>query len=188
MAKNLRVIAGTAKGRRLAAPRDSSIRPSSERVRGAIFSILESAGADMSQVLDLYAGTGAFGIEALSRGAGWVDFVEQDPKHISVIHANLRSTGLQERSKVYGMSAQESLGKLKNGYGVVFMDPPYADTEVGQVLNALTESGLVSEGTIIVVEHSKWMAFGESYGRFDLAKTRRYGDTILSIYQQEATI
>ena len=74
----MRVIAGEAKGRRLKAPANAGLRPSSERVRGALFSMLDSAGVELRRVLDLYAGTGAIGIEALSRGAGWVDFVERD--------------------------------------------------------------------------------------------------------------
>ncbi len=183
----MRVIAGTAKGRRLATAKGLSIRPSSERVRGAAFSILESAGVDMDRVLDLYAGTGAFGIEALSRGAGWVDFVEQDRGHVEVIKANLRVTGFDKLGEVHRMPVQAALGKLGNSYGVIFLDPPYDDGGVDEVLSGLAGSQLVGDETIIVAEHSRRVPLGQEYGAFALGKTRRYGDTMLSIYHQEVT-
>ncbi|MFQ5873702.1 MAG: 16S rRNA (guanine(966)-N(2))-methyltransferase RsmD [Dehalococcoidia bacterium] len=183
----MRVIAGTAKGRRLASPRGSSVRPSSERVRSAVFSTLESAGADLGRVLDLYAGTGSFGIEALSRGVGWVDFVEQDPKHAAVIKANLTATGLEGRARVYRRSVERALDSFEDTYGVIFLDPPYADSDLGVVMERLARSQLAGEDTTIVVEHSRHTTLGDSYGGFTRGKMRRYGDTVVSIYHQEVT-
>ena len=142
----------------------------------------------MGRVLDLYAGTGAFGIEALSRGAGWVDFVERDRRHVEVIRANLLATGFEKLGEVHGISVQEALGKLGSSYGVIFLDPPYDDAGVSEVLSGLSGSQLVGGETTIVAEHSRRVSFGESYGKFVLVKTRRYGDTMLSIYQQEVTL
>ena len=180
----MRVIAGDAKGRRIKAPTGSSIRPSSEKVRSAIFSIVESAGVDLSRVLDLYAGTGALGIEALSRGAGWVDFVEQDPRHAAAIKANLAATGLGARAHVCREPVAKAIGSLEGEYGVVFMDPPYGDDNVGSVLRLLAASPVVGAGTVIVVEHSRHQALEPGYGDFILSKERKYGETIVSIFHR----
>src|SRR3990172_6608743 len=102
----MRVIAGRAKGHRLAGPPSRATRPTSDLVRGAIFSALGSLGADLSRVLDLYAGSGALGIEALSRGAGWCDFVERDPAACAVIRENLRATGFDGQARVYCLSVE----------------------------------------------------------------------------------
>ena len=166
-------------------PRGSSLRPSSGRVRSAIFSILESAGADQSRVLDLYAGTGSFGIEALSRGALWVDFVEQDQKHAAIIQANLAATGAADRARVHRHSVERAVGSLEGGYGVIFLDPPYAEEALDAVLDRLARSSLVRDDTFIVVEHSRHRPPGEGYDGFVLSKARRYGDTVVSIFQKE---
>src|SRR3990172_11079102 len=106
----MRVIAGTAKGRRLKGPRGRSARTrlSSDLVRGAIFSALASMAADMSRVLDLYAGSGALGIEALSRGTGWCDFVERDPAACAVIRENLPATAFQEQARGHCLSVERA--------------------------------------------------------------------------------
>ena len=109
------MIAGRARGRRLIAPQssrrrgDSVVRPTSDLVRGAIFSALASLQADMSRVLDLYAGSGALGIEAISRGADWCDFVEQDRATCETIRQNLRATGFEHEARVYALSAVRAL-------------------------------------------------------------------------------
>ncbi len=167
-------------------PRGSSLRPSSGRVRSAIFSILESAGADQSRVLDLYAGTGSFGIEALSRGAEWVDFVEQDPKHAAVIKANLAATGMEGRARVHRQSVERAMGSLDGSYGVIFLDPPYGEQGLDAVLGLLARSPLTREDTLVLVEHSKHRSLGERYSELVLRRTRRYGDTVISIFQKEA--
>src|SRR3990172_1732968 len=107
----MRVIAGSARGRPLKAPRDRAgrTRPSSELVRGAMFSALASMGADMARVLDLYAGSGALGIEALSRGGDTCDFVERDAGACAVIRDNLAATGFADRSRVHQMPVERVL-------------------------------------------------------------------------------
>ncbi len=163
------------------------MRPSSGRVRSAIFSIFESAGADLGRVLDLYAGTGSFGIEALSRGAEWVDFVEQDPKHAAAIRSNLSATGTEARAKVYRQSVERALDSLEHSYGVIFMDPPYSDGGAGSVLDRLALSSITKPDTLIVVEHSKHRPLDQRYGNLVLSKERRYGETVVSIFQQEVS-
>src|SRR3990170_477178 len=105
----MRVIAGKAKGHRLKFPTGTTTRPATDLVRGAIFSILASLTDDWERVLDLFSGSGALGIEALSRGAGWVDFVDREPKCCAIIKDNLTKTKLAERAHVYCASVEKAL-------------------------------------------------------------------------------
>lgn len=178
----MRVIAGLAKGRRLKAPKDSRVRPTSDLVRGAIFSMLDSLDADFSLVLDLYAGTGALGIEALSRGALSVDFVEQNSMNCAIIKENLGYTGFGAQAHVYCCSVQKALSFLTGAYTLVLLDPPYASSSIGGTLERLMNSPLVREGSVVVAEHSKRFSPTTSYGDFSLAINRRHGDTCISIF------
>jgi len=179
----MRVIAGTAKGHRLRSPKRSPLRPTSELVRGAIFSLLESAASDWSRVLDLYAGSGALGIEALSRGAGWADFVEQEPRCCAIIKENLRRTGFVTRSHVYCTSAAKALSLLGERYGIILLDPPYNNSSLPDMVDKLFSSGLVGEESTIVVEHSRRLPLKEAYGQFRRVRSLRHGDTCVSAYQ-----
>ncbi|MEE9400935.1 MAG: RsmD family RNA methyltransferase, partial [Dehalococcoidia bacterium] len=136
----MRVIAGKAKGHSLKSLRGSAIRPTSDLIRGAIFSMLETVATDWSRVLDLYAGTGALGIEALSRGAEWADFVEKKPRLCALIKENLESTGFAAQGAVYCVSAAKALSILDGEYGILFMDPPYADSSLTTTAEKLASS------------------------------------------------
>ncbi|HXG35548.1 MAG TPA: 16S rRNA (guanine(966)-N(2))-methyltransferase RsmD [Dehalococcoidia bacterium] len=180
----MRVIAGKARGHRLKAPRSRQTRPTSDLVRGAIFSTLASLGADLSRVLDLYAGSGALGIEALSRGADWCDFVERNPAACALIRSNLEATGFQDQAGVYCMSVERALPRLQPPYSLVLADPPYADssalTLLGQVASAVqSPSGELT----VVVEHSSAQEAAPTLGPLALFKTRQYGDTQVSFYR-----
>jgi len=179
----MRIIAGKAKGKYIKSPKGVSLRPASDLIRGAIFSILESIDADWSSVLDLYAGTGSLGIEALSRGAGWADFVEHNPRCCAIIKENLERAGLVAQAHVYCTDVTKALSFLKGKYGIVLMGPPYADLSVDQTLEQLANSHLVGAGSTIVVQHSYRLSLGPAYGNFQLIKERRHGDTCISIYQ-----
>lgn len=179
----MRVIAGAAKGYSLKRPKNLRTRATSNIVREAIFSMLESTAPDWSRVLDLYAGTGALGIEALSRGAGWADFVEQSPKCCALIKDNLERTGLAERAKVYCSDAKKALSFLSGRYGIILLDPPYSNSAVSSILPKLTSSTLVTEETSIVVEHSRRLALADRYGDFQMMRNLRHGDTCISVYQ-----
>lgn len=179
----MRVIAGRLKGYRLKSLRGLDIRPTSDLIRGAIFSMLESMDVDWSRVLDLYAGSGALGIEALSRGAGWVDFVERNPRCCALIKHNLEHTGLTVQRDVYCVTVAKALSLLHERYGVVFLDPPYADPTIATTLEKLTSSRLVGEDSTIVLEHSRRVSLEVSYGSFCQTKNLRHGDTRISVYQ-----
>ena len=151
-------------------------------MRGALFSALDSLGADFSRVLDLYAGTGALGIEALSRGAGWADFVERDRAMAEVIRENLRLTGFEATAKVYPIAAGRALNRLSEPYTLVLADPPYDDEDAVMVLAQFAESPLVGDDTIVVLEHSARDEPAAELASLYLAKSLRHGDSAASIY------
>ncbi len=179
----MRVIAGESKGHPLKWPKTPHIRPTSEIVREAIFSSLGSLVVDWSRILDLYAGTGALGIEALSRGGGEVDFVEKDRRCCAFIKSNLRATGLLQRAQVYCVDAGRAIDVLEGLYGLILLDPPYEDPYRDRMMRELVNSHLVSEESTVVIEHpSKCTPEGE-YGNFQIVRTIRHGDTRVSIFQ-----
>jgi 16S rRNA (guanine966-N2)-methyltransferase len=150
----MRVIAGEAKGHPLKVPQNLGVRPATDLVRGAIFSILENMTDDWAQVLDLFSGSGAMGIEALSRGAGWVDFVDREPRCCAIIKQNLEKTKLADRAHVYCCSIMRALSFLDKEYNIIIMDPPYSDLSIGNVIERLGTTQLVGSQTILVVTHS----------------------------------
>lgn len=183
----MRVITGQAKGARLKSLRQTGLRPTSSLVRNAIFSALQARIDPGARVLDLYAGTGALGIEALSRGAGRCDFVERDSRTAKVIEQNLTALSLSAQSRVLCAPALRALASLEGLYDLVMMDPPYASLDTPQVLRQLVALNLVAKGGIVVVEHA-WRdgAPGTPPG-LTLDKTRRYGDTAVTYYTQMAS-
>jgi 16S rRNA (guanine966-N2)-methyltransferase len=184
MLGDMRIIAGEGKGRRLRSPK-TSIRPTTALVRGAIFSILYPMLDQEWQALDLYAGTGALGIEALSRGATWVDFVEHNRKCCDAITRNLDATGFSAQSRVYCISVDRALTMLDRVYDVVLMDPPYDDRSISNTLDSLFGSRLVSPKSTVVVQCSTRQRLPADFHKFHMIKDRHYGDTSISFYRQE---
>ncbi|MBE0481094.1 MAG: 16S rRNA (guanine(966)-N(2))-methyltransferase RsmD [Dehalococcoidia bacterium] len=179
----MRVIGGKVRGRTLKSVHGGAVRPTSDIVREAVFSMLESVAVDWSRVLDLYAGTGAMGIEALSRGAERADFVERNPRLCRLIKENLQVTGFTPQATVYCMSVNKIFPVLKDVYGIVLVDPPYEDPSISAMISKLASSPLVGEESTLVVEHSKRVALENTYGDFDRTKDLRHGDTCVSVYQ-----
>ncbi len=180
----MRIIAGEGKGKRLRSPR-TSVRPTTALVRGAIFSILYPMLDQNWQALDLYAGTGALGIEALSRGASWVDFVEHNRKCCDAIKRNLEATGFALQSRVYCLSVEKALTMLDRVYDVVLLDPPYDDPSLVSTLDTLFSSQLVSPKSTVVVQCSTRQRLPADFHKFHMIKNRHYGDTSISFYRQE---
>jgi 16S rRNA (guanine966-N2)-methyltransferase len=177
-----RIIAGAVGGRQLAVPPGRGTRPTSDRAREGIFLTLDSLyGLHGARVMDLYSGSGAIGLEALSRGAAEAVLVESDPKAIRTIKANVRSLGL-EGARVVADKVERLLGKEASGsggpYDIVFADPPYAvsDEEVRVVLELLRDNGwLVNEGLVAFERESrgKPLMWPEGYVE---ERVRRYGE------------
>ncbi len=182
----MRVITGKAKGHHLKFPTGTTTRPVTDRVRGAIFSILENITDDWSLVLDLFAGSGALGIEALSRGAGWVDFVESERKCCDIIKENLAATKFTSQARVWCCSAEKALSLLDKEYNIIVMDPPYANPTTGDILTRLAESNLVGVKTTLVITHSSRLPLNQSYASLNLIKENRHGDSSIAVFQKEA--
>jgi len=178
----MRVIAGTLKGRRLRAPTWDGLRPTSDKLRETLFNILAPriAGA---RVLDGYAGTGAVGIEALSRGAAAVTFVELDRRAQTLIEENLAHCGIENGYAIIRASVARALPHLRAtgaSFDVVLLDPPY-DQEPGTDLKALED--VMAPNGIVVVEHGRRRAPPEQLGRLVRRRDVRSGDSVLTFYE-----
>ncbi len=182
----MRIIAGKAKGHHIKAPRGTPTRPATDLVRGAIFAILENLASDWEQALDLFSGSGALGIEALSRGASWVDFVEREPRCCAIIKENLEKTRLVSQAHVYCCSVAKALSFLDKEYSIILIDPPYANPNIGDLLTELAGSGLVGGRTTVVATHSPHMPLGPKYGALGLVTEHRHGDSCINVYLKEA--
>jgi len=139
--------------------------------------------ADLSRVLDLYAGTGALGIEALSRGAGWCDFVERGHRSCETIRENLAHADLAARGAVHALSARQVPERMRGPYTLVLADPPYNDERALEDLERAAASPLVAPGAVLVLEHSRRREAPLALGGRALLQTRRHGDTCVSFYR-----
>lgn len=181
-----RIVAGAARGRRLRVPPGTTTRPTSDRVREALFSSLESLldGLDGARVLDLYAGSGALGLEALSRGATHVTFIENDARAVRTIKANVAAVGLPGATVVQGpverVLATGDGNADERPYDLVMADPPYAlgESELGAVLARLTAGWLAAEAVVVVERDRRGEPVRWPDGLNGL-RERAYGETVL---------
>ena len=188
----MRVTGGALRGRRIATPRGATTRPTSERVREALFSILGDPGADRA-VLDLFSGAGTLAIEALSRGASSAVLVDSGRPAQKVIRANLASLELGDRAELLAMPVSAALKNLARRrppprFGWVFIDPPYASDLGDRALADLGDGDLCEPDGVVVVEHDRRRGPAERVGCLVRTDRRRYGDTELSIYRVSASI
>ena len=166
----MRVVSGSAGGRRLRAPPGSRVRPTSERVREALFAALGSMGAlEGATVVDLFAGTGALGIEALSRGAASATFVEDDPKAVEAIKANLEATGFE--GTVVRSDVQRYLRTAQTTFDLALVDPPYA-------FDGWTELLAVLPAPLAALESDREIDAGADWA---IIRARRYGDSVVTL-------
>ena len=167
----MRVVAGSARGRRLTTPTGEGTRPTADRVREATFNALGSLGVvEGARVLDLFAGSGAMGIEALSRGAAWATFVDRDPRALAAVRANLDATGLGDRAEVVRAEAGRWLGGAGR-FDLAVLDPPYATDDATWV--ALLE-GL--DAGVAVLESDREVSLPEGWG---ILRSRSYGGSVV---------
>ena len=178
----MRIIAGIARGRPLRAPRGTNTRPTSDRVREALFSILGPANQDAT-VLDLFAGAGTLGLEALSRGAKAAVFVEKERSALISLRQNVELLGFASQSRVIASDvfrAQTSLSAL-GPYSWVFLDPPYAAEVSLRAIEMVCELPLTDD-VVVVAEHDKHHALPDEVGFLVRTDARRYGDTEISLF------
>ena len=191
----MRVIAGTARGTRLSALKGASIRPTLDRVKESFFN---KVGQTLEGVafLDLFAGTGSMGIEALSRGAEKVVFVEKDHRAQSLIYSNLErchfgpnEIGAEEKNwvmlKSSALHALSMLQEKGSQFDIVYVDPPFADDLYEECLEALSSSKLLTESSLVIAEHHHKHALQKKYDKLTLNSERKLGDSCLSYYQLE---
>lgn len=176
----MRVITGTARGKKLKTLESFDIRPTSDMVKEAIFSIIQF-DVPGSSVLDLFAGSGQLGIEALSRGAEHCVFIDKNRAAYDVINDNLDNCGLKKSARVLLMDSLEYLKVAKNGLDIALLDPPYRMGLIEKALPLLENK--MNDGAIIVCEHEKELALDDNYGRMKLYKRYKYGKIAVTVYK-----
>ncbi len=181
----MRVISGKAKGRRLKLPPESYTRPTADRVKEALFNILGERVYG-SIFLDCFAGSGSIGIEALSRGAERVHFVEKNPAVLKILEQNLEKTGFKEQSRIWKGDAQRVLQRGFSGeiFDIIFLDPPYALINPEDFLDLIEKNWFLKSLGIVILETSSQADLFD-LGFWRLAENRVYGDTRLLIWQRE---
>ena len=186
----MRIVSGSAGGLHLKVPKGSRLRPTADQVREAIFNILVSRfPVEGIDILDLFAGTGAFGIEALSRGARSAVFVDANPDARRTILDNLKLTGFRRQGRIIRAYANKGLRVAEEQglhFGGVFLDPPYEEGWVDKVLRGLARSPTLEPGAWVVAEHSQHERSAEAYPPLLLTDQRHYGTTGVSFYQRQA--
>ncbi len=179
----VRIIAGIAKGRRLVGPRGSATRPPMDRMREAVFSAL-GARIDAAIVLDLYAGTGSFGLEALSRGAGSVTFVERDGAALAALRTNVDAVGLGGR--IVASDVEVALTGQAGPYDIVFVDPPYSLSSIDLEPVLAAVSVRLTGGATVLIHRRRDEVEVQTEGTLALTRRRRYGDSEIWWYIKEA--
>lgn len=177
----MRVITGSARGRNLKAVNGMEVRPTSEKVKEAVFSSIQFE-IEGARVLDLFCGSGQMGIEALSREAGFCVFVDSASESIGVTKQNLLSTNLIEKSKVIQMDFQSFLQSTKDSFDIAFLDPPYSQGILQKALPLLETK--MTESGIILCEHEEKDSLPDMVGKFNRIKKYRYGRISISAYRK----
>ncbi|WP_438350094.1 16S rRNA (guanine(966)-N(2))-methyltransferase RsmD [Paenibacillus sp. FA6] len=184
----MRVVSGSAKGRPLKSVPGTGTRPTTDKVKEAIFSMI-GPYFEGGIVLDLFAGTGGLGIEALSRGMEHAIFIDLEPKSIETIRANLKATRLESQGEVFRNDAEKALKLLaKRGIlaDVVFLDPPYRLTNADELLQQMHEKSLLQEDATIVIEHDSKYEYPDEFSFFTCIRKALYGESAITIYEYQS--
>ncbi len=179
----MRITGGVARGRPVRAPKGDHVRPTADKVRGAIFNILATRiEIENGRWMDLFAGSGAVGLEALSRGAQSVIFVDESPSSCRMVRENVERTGFADRSEIRRLRLPAALTGLEGRFRGAFVDPPYRRGLCAGTLAVLGARPLIEAGGIVVAEHAADDDLEERYGRLVRIDARRYGSTALTLY------
>ena len=183
----MRVIAGRLRGSAIRAPAVGAVRPTYDRVRESMFSIIEPFLGEAA-VLDLFAGSGSLGIESLSRGSNRATFVEIDKGVLGVVRENVERLGLVEQCRLIKGDALAVLRRAVPGgpFDIAFVDPPYSSGLAVGALELLAAAGALADEAIVVVEHASVDTMPEAVGRLDLIRSRKYGSTTVDFYETRA--
>ncbi|SET16194.1 16S rRNA (guanine(966)-N(2))-methyltransferase RsmD [Paenibacillus sp. NFR01] len=183
----MRVVSGSAKGRPLRSVPGNGTRPTTDKVKEAVFSMI-GPYFEGGEALDLFAGTGGLGIEALSRGMDKAVFVDMEPKSIETVKANLKAVKLEAQAEVYRNDASRALGALEKrgrAFDLVFLDPPYRLKHGAELMLAMVEKGLLRPGALIVLEHESGYGYPEDIPGFSQLRKAVYGETAVAIYKYD---
>ena len=180
----MRIIAGELKGRRLASPSDNRVRPTTDKVKEAVFSMISGYLQD-SIVLDLFSGTGNLGLEAISRGAARVYFADRDRTSVALTKDNIRHCRVEDRAEVLHADYISVLNRFQYEADVIFLDPPYEAGYLENCLRLIGEKGILAEDGIVVAEHSHSEILPETVAGLVLIKTKRYGKISISLYERQ---
>ena len=179
----MRVITGSAKGIRLLTPEGMNTRPTSDRVKEGLFSIIQFEVEGRS-VLDLFAGTGQLGIEALSRGAQSAVFVDFSQQAVKIVKENICRTRLQDKASVVRSGDESYLGSCRQKFDIIFLDPPYAEKFLENALKIISEIDILRDGGIIICEKTAEKAFEDAFKGLIRQKEYRYGNTSLVLFRK----
>jgi len=180
----MRIIAGSAKGKVIKCRDGFDTRPTTDRVKESLFSIIAPYIGD-ARVLDLFSGTGNLALEAISRGAKKAVMIEKDKDALRIIIQNVNNLGFEECCRAYKnetLRALDILGKKREQFDLIFLDPPYKDNVCTKVIKKIEEAGILAEGGLIIAEHHILEDMEETIGEFKKADERRYGKKELSFY------
>lgn len=184
----MRVIAGKYKGRKLETVPDNSVRPATDKVKGAIFNVLQSrVNWNTAKVLDLYAGSGSVGIEALSRGAQHCIFVEKSRSALTFLKANIETIGAGHDANVVYGDVDTYVESTRTQYTVVFADPPYALPALKSIPNTIFKKDMIAADGYLIIEHPARYEF-DNNGLWDVAVQKIYGNTAVSFFQHKKNV
>lgn len=178
----MRIISGEYRGRTIVTVKDKSVRPAMDRVKATIFNMLQNRlNLVDAQVLDLFAGSGSLGFEALSRGAARAVFIDNNSEALDVIEANARTLGCEDRTLVISDDALRYAGRGNGSFDLIFADPPYRYEQILDLPSLIFRNGLLKTGGFLIIEHSKYSRF-ESTQEYRLAVQKQFGTTRVSFF------
>ena len=177
----MRIIAGNMKGRKLNSPKDNAVRPTSDKVKEAVFSMIGEY-IDGASVIDLFAGSGNLGLEALSRGANVCYFCDNSDESIRLLKSNIELCKAGGRSRIFHGDFRKALSGIPEKADIIFLDPPYEKELLEKCFINISETGALKEGGIIVAEHDGKMILCEIISSFNKMKEKKYGKVFVSLY------
>lgn len=180
----MRIISGSLRGRKLKSPKGNDVRPTADKVKEAVFDIIFQYVPEDYVAMDVFAGSGSIGIEAISRGASRVFFSDESKESLALVRDNLKICGISDEAILLNGDFKRNIARVKEPVDVYFLDPPYADGFILPALKAIDEKNVITEDGIVVAEHAAKDVLPEKYAGFTRIKNRRYGTIGLSIYQR----
>ncbi len=181
----MRIITGTLGGRKLISPKTNDIRPTSDKVKEAIFSMLLPYMEEGFVAIDLFSGTGNMGLEAISRGAKTVYFSDASRDSLSLTKQNVKLCGVEDNAVLLAGDFRQNLRRIRQKADIIFLDPPYADGYILPSLQIIDDADLLKEGGVVVCEHSHKEKLPEEIYGFTAVRDRRYGAIGVTIYERK---